>query len=65
MLRRPTKEIYINDVYQSIPYKNDKDRIRITRELERNKHRKGIKFIEDDDRGNIIYSHVMEQGAFH
>ena len=41
------------------------DKIRITKELEASRHRRGIKFIEDDDRGNIIYSHRMEQGAFH
>jgi len=66
MIRRPVKEDYfINDIWCAIPYKNNKDKIRITKELEANRRRRGIKFIEDDDRGNIIYSHVMEQGAFH
>jgi len=65
MIRRPVKEVYINDVWNAIPYKNNKDKIRITKELEASRHRRGIKFIEDDDRGNIIYSHRMEEGAFH
>jgi len=66
MIRRPVKEDYfINDIWCAIPYKNNKDKIRITKELEANRRRRGIKFIEDDDRGNIIYSHVMEEGAFH
>jgi len=65
MIRRPAKETFINDIWCAIPYKNNKDKIRITKELEANRHRRGIKFIEDDERGNIIYSHKMEQGAFH
>jgi len=64
MLRRPVKEIYINDVWQSIPYKNQDDRIAKTGELVANKKRMGIRNIEDDEKGNIIYSHRMEEGAF-
>jgi len=37
MIRRPVKEVYINDVWNAIPYKNNKDKIRITKELEANR----------------------------
>lgn len=66
MLRRPVNDTIPNDVWNAIPYRNDKEKIRITKELERNRQRRGIRFIEIDDRNNnIIYSHRMEEGAFH
>ena len=53
MVRRLAKENYfVNDIWCTIPYKNNKDRIRITKELESNRRKRGIRTIEDDERGN-------------
>ena len=65
MERRVVKNVFVNDIVKSMPYKDDNDRISKTKELERNRQRMGIRgLIEDDERGNIIYSHRMEEREF-
>lgn len=72
MRQRQAKEIFINDVWCSFPYKNDKERIRIVTELKRKQDLQrrqnvlGIRQIEvDEKRGIILYSHTHEAGSFH
>lgn len=66
MRMRQTKEIFINDVWCSQSYKNDKERIRIVTDLKRRQNILGIRQIEvDEKRGIILYSHAHEAGTFH